>query len=313
LLNGSITPISDRSSYLAAMDFDSRGPHDAHRAGALLDLLNRDHRTAWTLVGRLRNGRQTGAWEVENSGQRAALKVLHRRCSRGYLDEMAALIATAKSRRWPTPVWYAWGLDNEGYPYTLTEFVEGEHPERLDDAVLDELLDMIERQRGMAARSRVDCADARRSVYADGSQWRSALDRHSPAARSAGEAIARLAGRFQDVDLPECDLVHRDFGLHNVLFRDGRAVAVVDVEGIGRGCATIDLATLLFGAHWEAAEERVLDRLVAHAVARDGGPALAVCLASSLFDWAIFATNGWKPDEVVAFLEKSALLFQRFV
>jgi hypothetical protein len=48
-------------------------------------------------------------------------------------------------------------------------------------------------------------------------------------------------------------------------------------------------------------------------VARDGAPALAVCLASSLFDWAIFATSGWKPDEVVAFLEKSALLFQRFV
>jgi aminoglycoside phosphotransferase (APT) family kinase protein len=313
LPNGSIPLISDLSSYLVAVGFDNHRPHDARRAGTLLDLLNRDHRTAWTLVGRLRNGRQTGAWEIEDSSQRAALKMLHRRSSCGYLDDMAALIATARSRGWPTPVWHAWGLDNEGHPYTLTEFVEGEHPERLDDAVLDELLDVIERQRGIAGRSRIDWADARQSVFGDGSRWRSALDHHSPAARAAGEAIARLARPFQDVDLPDCDLVHTDFGLHNVLFRDGRAVAVVDVEGIGSGCATIDLATLLFGAHWEAAEECVLDRLVAHAVARDGAPALAVCLASSLFDWAIFATSGWKPDEVVAFLEKSALLFQRFV
>jgi len=295
------------------VDLNNHGPHDARRADALLHLLNRDHRMAWTLVGRLRNSRQTGAWEVEDRGQRAALKVLHRRCSSAYLDDTAALIAAARSKGWPTPVWYAWGLDHEGQPYTLTEFVEGVHPERLDGAVLDRLLDVIERQRGIAGRSRVDRADARQSVFGDGSRWRSALDRPLPAARSAGEAIAHLAGPFQDVDLPTSDLVHTDFGMHNVLFRDGTAVAVVDVDGIGRGCATIDLATLLFVANWDGAEERVLDRLVAHAVARDGVPALAVCLASSLFDWAIFATNGWEPDEVVAFLEKAALLFQRFV
>src|SRR6185437_12874260 len=58
-----------------------------------------------------------------------------------------------------------------------------------------------------------------RAVFGDGSAWRTALRRQSPEALEAGEAIARRAAPFRDVRLPGADLVHMDFGLHNVLFR----------------------------------------------------------------------------------------------
>jgi thiamine kinase-like enzyme len=117
---------------------------------------------------------------------------------------------------------------------------------------------------------------------------------------------------FRDVRLPGADLVHMDFGLHNVLFRDGEVAAVVDVEGIGRGPAAIDVATLLFSVHGRhAAPEPVLTRLAGYALDRDGADVTTVCLASALFDWCVFATSGWEPEAVTAYLLKAASLFER--
>ena len=103
-----------------------------------------------------------------------------------------------------------------------------------------------------------------------------------------------------------------DFGLHNVLFRNGEVVAVVDLEGIGRGAVAIDVATLLFSVHGrDAAPDSVLTRLTAYAVDRDGPAVATVCLASALFDWCVYATRGWEPEAVTAYLLRAASLFDR--
>ena len=103
-----------------------------------------------------------------------------------------------------------------------------------------------------------------------------------------------------------------DFGLHNVLFRDGQVAAVVDLEGVGRGPVAIDVATLLFSVHGRAAaQESVITRLAEYAVDRDGAPVTSVCLASALFDWCVFATRGWEPDAVTTYLLGAASLFDR--
>ena len=36
-----------------------------------------------------------------------------------------------------------------------------------------------------------------------------------------------------------------------------------------------------------------------------------VCLASALFDWCVFATGGWEPEAVTAYLLRAASLFER--
>jgi len=97
----------------------------------------------------------------------------------------------------------------------------------------------------------------------------------------------RRAARFRGIRLPGADLVHMDFGLHNMLFRNSEVAAVVDLEGLGRGPAAIDVATLLFSVHGpDAAPEPVLTRLAAYAVDRDGVPVATVCLASALLTGA---------------------------
>lgn len=183
---------------------------------------------------------------------------------------------------------------------------------------LDALLAVLDRQRGLAGPAGTDWAgtdragNARRAVLGDGSAWRAALRRQSPEALEAGEAIARRAAPFRDVRLPGADLVHMDFGLHNVLFRDGEVAAVVDLEGVGRGPVAIDVATLLFSVHGrDAAPEPVLARLAAYALDRDGAAVTTVCLASALFDWCVYATGGWEPEAVTAYLLKAASLFER--
>jgi hypothetical protein len=68
----------------------------------------------------------------------------------------------------------------------------------------------------------------------------------------------------------------------------------------------------LFSVHGRhAAPEPVLTRLAACAIDRDGAAVTTVCLASALFDWCVFATSGWEPEAVTAYLLKAASLFER--
>ena len=160
---------------------------DDFEAAGVLDSLNRAGQGTWHLVCRLRGGRKTGAWVVEDrEGVRAVLKWHPKASTRWELDGTAALVARARARGWPTPAWLAWGLDGWRRPYVLAELVAGEVLDAMDDVALDALLAVLERQRGLAG--------------------------------TAG-----------------ADLVHMDFGLHNVLFRSGEVAAVVDLEGVGRG------------------------------------------------------------------------------
>jgi Ser/Thr protein kinase RdoA (MazF antagonist) len=283
-------------------------------AAGVLDSLNSQGHGTWRLVGRLGGGRKTGAWVVEEGdGVQAVLKWYPLASTRRDLDGTAALVAHARARGWPTPAWLAWGMDGRRRPYVLAELVAGEHLDSMDDVALDALLAVLERQRGLAGDAGADrVSDAWRAVFLDGSGWRAALRRQSPEALEAGEAIARRAAPFRGVRLPGADLVHMDFGLHNVLFRDGEVAAVVDLEGIGRGPVAIDVATLLFSVHGrQAAPEPVLTRLAAYAVERDGAAVTTVCLASALFDWCVFATGGWEPAAVTAYLLRAASLFER--
>jgi Ser/Thr protein kinase RdoA (MazF antagonist) len=287
---------------------------DDLEVAGVLDSLNRAERGTWRLADRLGGGRKTGAWVVEDRGRvRAVLKWHPLASTRRDLDGTAALVACARARGWPTPAWLAWGLDGRRRPYVLAELVAGEHVQAMDDGALDALLAVLERQRGLAGAAGADRAgDAWRAVFGDGSAWRAALRRQSLQALEAGEAIARRAAPFRGVRLPGADLVHMDFGLHNVLFRNGEVAAVVDLEGLGRGPAAIDVATLLFSVHGrDAASEPVLTRLAAYAVDHDGVAVTTVCLASALFDWCVFATGGWQPAEVTAYLVKAATLFER--
>jgi Ser/Thr protein kinase RdoA (MazF antagonist) len=283
-------------------------------AAGVLDSLNRAGQGRWRLVGRLGGGRKTGAWVVEDrDGVQAVLKWHPLASTRQDLDGTAALVARARAGGWPTPAWLAWGMDGRRRPYVLAELVAGEHLDTMDDVALDALLAVLEGQRGLAGPVGADrCGDAWRAVFGDGSAWRAALRRQSPEALEAGEAIARQAAPFRDVRLPGADLVHTDFGLHNVLFRNGEVAAVVDLEGIGRGPVAIDVATLLFSVHGRAAAPApVLARLAAYAVERDGAAVTTVCLASALFDWCVFATRGWEPEAVTAYLLRAASLFER--
>jgi Ser/Thr protein kinase RdoA (MazF antagonist) len=290
---------------------------DDFEVTGVLGALNRERQGTWRLVCRLGGGRKTGAWLVEDrDGARAVLKRHPFVSTRRDLDRTAALVAQARAHGWPTPAWIAWGLDERRRPYVLAELVAGEHLDTLDDAALDALLAVLavlDRQRGLAGRAGADWADdAWHAVFGDGSAWRAALRRQSPEALEAGEAIARRAAPFRDVQLPGADLVHTDFGLHNILFCNGEVTAVVDLEGLGRGPAAIDVATLLFSVRGrDAAPEPILARLAAYALDRDGAAVTTVCLASSLFDWCVFATSGWEPDAVTAYLLWAASLFDR--
>ncbi|HZM77318.1 MAG TPA: phosphotransferase [Candidatus Limnocylindrales bacterium] len=275
------------------------------------------NRNSWQLSSRLVGGLKTGAWKVRDlDGKLGVLKGYECQRSAKDVESWAALVRAARVAGWPTPEWHAWGVDRLGYPYTLVDFVEGAPRQQLDEATLDALLAATEIQRGLAAGCAVNAvnksAEAWNSVFHNTQRWKSVLTRRSPDALRAGEAVARKAEPFRDIELPAVDLVHTDFGLHNVLFRDRALAAVVDLEGLSRGTVSIDLATLLFATHATGAyEERALQRLIEHALGRDGAPVVTVALASALFDWVIYATARLGAAEVTDFLVTATALFDR--
>ena len=194
-----------------------------------------------------------GVYLVEDEGGRSALRYwpgdahleavfaeIHRR-----LDHLRA-------RGVPIPrVVHA---DHVGLAYVeLAEYVDGAPPERLDGELIDGALSLLRSMRQAAVGDGdawgpwllTSIEDDARNFFRPGKLR---------AAGGEGGAILSAAqeimGRFTVSDLVAEDIVHGDFGLGNVLVRDGAIVAVVDWSGCRDGSGCFDLTALW----WEVAD-----------------------------------------------------------
>lgn len=92
------------------------------------------------------------------------------------------------------------------------------------------------------------------------------------------DAIA-FAATYESTALIDSEMVHCDLNVSNILMRDGRLLAVVDIEGTGRGCAVYDvLSPAANGVSWNS-DPAAVDRLVSYAVDTYGPGPVAIAVA----------------------------------
>ena len=274
------------------------GPDDGALAATygVVHAINDAHQRAFQVVRRLPGGFQEGAYEIGEADARLVLKWHTRPVTLERLEEVARIVSDVRRAGWPTPAWHVVGITPNGERYTVTDFVEGEHPEVLSPALLEELLALNALQAGLAPATKQEWSGyASDVVFNDRSQMLSAIASNCEAGRRLERAVAAMCAGGEAAVIPADDLVSGVFALENILFRDGAVAAVIDVEAIGRGCRVFDLAVLY--ARVRADEVPVEGRLRRAAEDVAGPLVFRICLAAEVIGLLAFGVTHW-PENV---------------
>ena len=160
----------------------------------------------------------------------------------------AAALPVLAGRGYPVPevVWHG-RLDERWFLVVQTR-LPGQPLDSLGPATLEDLLALVERQAGLGpVLGGWDVSWWLSVVLFDGWEglWETTWQ---VAPREAARLRAFLEPAWGH-RLPTGDVVHHDFGPHNVLAEDDTITGVVDWDDAGTGSRATDLASLLFARH----------------------------------------------------------------
>lgn len=197
-----------------------------------------------TVHSRLRGGLNAGAVRVQLGGRSDAVLKAVARTGPDDLDQALRtqrVVEQMRGRGYPTPAWLGVGA-TATHVWHLMDHVDATPAPELSPSIVQQLIDVVELQAGQASEP------PDHSWYA----WKVATGRASAVAGLSGYSgvVSALVERLRlaCADLPSPpgapDMVHADLNPSNVLVRDGRVVAVVDIDNAGSGTRATDLTTL---------------------------------------------------------------------
>lgn len=201
-----------------------------------------------------------------------------------------------RSRGIPIPEVLDYG-EIAGCKYLAYEQFDGAWPERVTLAVLEDLLAIIDAERGAAEGPCPDWQGELIQMVTGGDHLfditPNIVEQRPTGRRLLREARLRLTACNPD-HLNSGDIVHGDFAPENLLIRDDRVVGVVDWERCRVGDAAIDLAGVLFDVEIGRKASRYVRRLLWHEV-RSRVPADALGTYIAIYavryaSWAIAST-----------------------
>lgn len=137
----------------------------------------------------------------------------------------------------------------------IHDYLPGRSDPVLTPSLIDDLVDIVERERGLADDSATQWPELiQKSLTTgiDGRNEHASLESFSADSRELLQRVRRV-GRDPSVRrLTASDLVHCDLHTVNILSVDGRRVSgIIDWDGIRAGDRAIDLAKLAFTSLWK--------------------------------------------------------------
>jgi phosphotransferase family enzyme len=221
------------------------------------------------------------------------------------LDAAVAHMATMRQRGVPVPELVERGR-LAGHDYLAYEYLVGRWPRIVTSRVMDELVAVVDAERGAAAG------------MSDPDHWEAALETmlsqgdalfdidpavvagHPVGAQLLREARTRL-DRCDPADLVADDVVHADFAPENALVHEGRVSGIVDWERSRVGDAGLDLVGVLFDVDLGGKAVPATRRQLAKALRDRIAPGvLAVYTALYAVRYASWAIGSPMEDEVLA-------------
>lgn len=197
-------------------------------------------------VGRRLTGGAFGALSVRTAaGAPAVLKMLP---TDGFWSEPRVRVAMglAESLRrngYPAPRYLDVGSVRDRV-YTVQEMIDGSAPDVLRPEHVQTMIDLRRRHAGMASPDPAWAEELVASIRANEGEAQGLLRFTGPPEVTELLEEALVVGeRIDPAIFSNSDVVHNDFGAHNVLVRGERVIAVVDWEGARVGDSRADLAT----------------------------------------------------------------------
>lgn len=281
---------------------------------ALVRAINERHGTAFVAGARFLDGQQ-GAYAVtEGDGRTRRHGVL--KWFRGQsvpADAQAALAMVDRLRALgsPVPRYRLVGVaPASGVVYIIQDALPGVPlGGRLDDATLEQVLALNERQRGRAPAPGDWLPSLVRTALegGDGFCLLEPMRRHGDATAALLAKLQRLVASHAGEPAPSGDIVHFDFQGSNILVEDGRISGGVDWEGSRVGDCTFDLVTLFFCQDgYDGPVDPVVVERLWRAICRRTTPALRRIYLAHMthrqVDWAVRFLG---PDLVVRNLRRA--------
>jgi aminoglycoside phosphotransferase (APT) family kinase protein len=212
-------------------------------------------RTTWAACGE-----RTGPLVVKaRRGERACEKTAW----------CAARLPLLAARGYPVPVIIWHGMARDQWHVTVQSRLPGHRLTVLEGPLLEELLDLVERQADAAipAGDR-DFASYIAHVLFD--DWDEVRTDATGIAGPLCERIRRWLEPVWGLRLPPADFTHNDLNLSNVLTDGQQITGVVDWDEFGLGSRALDLVVLALDCEQRGAPA-VADRLLVRAASAAGG------------------------------------------
>lgn len=217
----------------AATSMSGRWRDHVATAEASLGHVNEETGAMWRLDSRFASGVLEGAWRVQHESTVAVLKWHDPASSAPYNPDAPTIVEYLRAAEYPTPAWLAAGTTADGVAWSVQEFVDGEPLRELDAASAEVFVHLVRLQRALSPptvmswnpyiRAHVfDAHPSHRPLITAGGDVRKLLD----------DALA-LAAPYESAALIDSEMVHCDLNVSNILMRNGRLVAVVDIDGFG--------------------------------------------------------------------------------
>jgi hypothetical protein len=230
-------------------------------AQALLRQVNDTTGESWQLDAPLARGKREGAWRVRRGDHVAVFKWFAPEDD-SYNPDAPVIVEVLRRSGYPTPAWLASGRAPGGIAWCVQELVEGDDVHDLERWSAELLVELVERQRALTPPTRKSWNAYVRALVSAGHPSHRALRAHGGAVERLLHAALVLAAPHASAPLTDTEMVHGDLSVSNLLVRDGRLVAVVDIAAAGRGCAAYDLLSLVVnGVYWRS-DPRAVQRLV---------------------------------------------------
>ena len=193
------------------------------------------------------------------------------------------------------------------YGYVLYEVLPGRWPARVSARLVDDLVAVVDAERGAAGTSNPRWSDELARMLDAGDPLFD-IDPAAVAAHPAGRRLLDEARRRLDhadpAHLQTSDVVHADFAPENVLVEAGRLVGVVDWERCRIGDAGLDLVGAVVDVGLRRTSAVAARRLWASTRARVPADALALYVGVYVVRYASWALGTSMEAEVLALADR---------
>lgn len=256
---------------------------------AILDQINQQHQTSFTLRERYATGEQGAFALADRAGERFVLKWSPDTSKLLAFQRAQHITAYLRTLGYPAPQYAFVGSTAQG-AYAIQHTLPGQPLQHLSLTLVPQFLDINQRQMGQAGGQTSNWpAPVIDPVLfgGDGFCLLEPMQTYSSTSAIMLQMVQDRVRRFADAMYPTGDIVHYDCNPLNVLAENDTITGVIDWDGWCVGDCMFDLATMLFYSYADPLVRAQLWQTITDHVGPSIGSVYLAHMIHRQVDWSI--------------------------